>query len=372
MPRASKSGVRGLYGSALAGYHIDLRWRDPKTGAGKRYRERLPPGSTAPAAKARAREILAAALAGTFDPHREDTPRVTLSAARDAYLEHTKATRPKTHKDKRGHLASFCTVLGAGKYIDALSPFDVQRFIRDRRERGAAPATVNRAITTLRHMLRYARSRGWVTSELVETLRSVERLREPRGRVRFLHDDEWARLSTALESTERLGAIVRVALLSGMRRSELLTLRRSQVDLARREIVLSKTKNGRERTVRVNDALAAELDAALRRDRGNEHLFVSRLGEPYDPDAISRMFARACARADVTNLRFHDLRHDFATRLRRRGVALDALAKLLGHSSLEMVTRYAHLGDETLRQAVEGLELPSAAPAALSALRATP
>ena len=67
---------------------------------------------------------------------------------------------------------------------------------------------------------------------------------------------------------------------------------------------------------------------------------------------MSRMFARATERAGIEDLRFRDLRHDFATRLRRRGVGLDIIGKLLGHSSLGVTGRYAHLEMETLREAM--------------------
>jgi integrase len=158
-----------------------------------------------------------------------------------------------------------------------------------------------------------------------------------------------------------------------MRLGEVVGLRRDAVDLKARVVTLTRTKSNRVRRVPVNDALAAVLEDAMRErapTRGarkgtkpaapSELVFTSSLGRPYTMRGVSAMFRRAVPKAGIRDLRFHDLRHDFATRLRRSGVGIDAIAALLGHSSLAMAQRYAHIGMETLRSAVAGLEAPAA------------
>ena len=81
-----------------------------------------------------------------------------------------------------------------------------------------------------------------------------------------------------------------------------------------------------------------------------------RLGKPYSVGDVSSNFAKPAKRAGIEDFHFHDLRHDFATQVRRRGTGLDVIAKLLGHSSLAMARRYAHVGDAELVNAVAGLE----------------
>jgi integrase/recombinase XerD len=157
--------------------------------------------------------------------------------------------------------------------------------------------------------------------------------------------------------------------LSGMRLSEVACLRWSSVDLANRVITLTRTKSNRVRRIPIHDAFAALLGPAADADPAT---WVFRL--PTLPTGakqrlraedvrrkhyVTKAFARAVTEAGIVDLHFHDLRHDFATRLRRSGAGIDAIAKLLGHSTLTMATRYAHLDDPTLRQAVRELVPPS-------------
>ncbi len=84
-------------------------------------------------------------------------------------------------------------------------------------------------------------------------------------------------------------------------------------------------------------------------------VFVGKRGRPYTKHGFGGMFRRAVKKAGIEDFRFHDTRHDFATGVRRSGVGLDVIAKLLGHSSTAMASRYAHLGDQQMLQAVSGL-----------------
>jgi integrase len=83
---------------------------------------------------------------------------------------------------------------------------------------------------------------------------------------------------------------------------------------------------------------------------------LNQAGRPHTHRATV-IFRETVRALGITNLRFHDLRHDFATRVRRKGVGLDAIAKLLGHTTLAMTQRYAHLGMDTLRDAVADLDI---------------
>jgi len=114
--------------------------------------------------------------------------------------------------------------------------------------------------------------------------------------------------------------------------------------------------------VPVSDALAAVLqeaikdgDAMLKAGKvktAPTHVFLSRLGGPYTSSGVSGLFRKCVARAGVKNFRFHDLRHDFASRIRRAGHGLDVVQALLGHASPVMSQRYAHIGVSELHAAV--------------------
>jgi integrase len=93
------------------------------------------------------------------------------------------------------------------------------------------------------------------------------------------------------------------------------------------------------------------LEAAMKQSK-KEHVFVGPRGKPYHTDSITHAFARACKKAKIVNLRFHDCRHHFATMVRRAGGDLDVVRQLLGHSHLSMTERYAHVGRAQLHAAV--------------------
>src|SRR5690349_9201236 len=130
MPRSSRTGVQGLYRDSDGRYRIDLRWRDPKTGAAKRHRERLAKDVQAVAAKARAKQILNAAKEGTFDPKRQPPKR--LREAFDDYIDHVRAERAGREKDRRAHADAMAAFFG-DIALEDLSPFRVEQFKKHRR-----------------------------------------------------------------------------------------------------------------------------------------------------------------------------------------------------------------------------------------------
>jgi integrase len=175
-------------------------------------------------------------------------------------------------------------------------------------------------------------------------------LKERPGRLRYLTPEEFTRLSAACHTSPYLWPIVTIAIHTGMRRSEMLTLRWGDVDLRRRTITLSQTKNNERRVIPINATVAAMLKA-WPRVVGADRLFPGVNGP-----MVTRAFERACRKADVANLRLHDLRHTFASYLAMGGVNLRAIQQLLGHRDLRMTARYAHLSADHLQQAVNSLD----------------
>jgi integrase len=337
---------------AVERYHLDLRWKEPKTGKPVRYTERMKEGTLLAAAKMRAREILNAGLAGTFKKVRTDDKR--LGEALDDYLKWAKTNRPNTYATR----TSLCNVLkkslGELTKLDDLSAFRIERYKRDREQQDKAkPGTINRSVIMLRHMCRLAVQWGWMSEQAAASVRSVRLLKEPPGRVRFLTPDEESKLLGKL--SKGLRAIFQAAILSGMRRAELVELKKSAVDMPHRTITLTKTKSNRVRRVPINDALAAVLETAMKVS-ACDHVFTDRHGKPYALDTVSRSFKRTALQLGIEDLRFHDCRHDFATKVRRDGHGIDVIKELLGHAQITMSMRYAHVEDELMHNAVKGLK----------------
>jgi integrase len=158
-----------------------------------------------------------------------------------------------------------------------------------------------------------------------------------------------------------LRAIVTCALHTGMRKGEILGLTWDRVDFSNGFILLDKTKNGERREVPINQTLRETLlelfQGTKERPRRIDIPFVF-----YDPangkayKDVKRSFHSACRRAKITDFRFHDLRHCFASHLVMAGQDITTVKELLGHKTLTMTLRYAHLAPSHKVKAVEVLD----------------
>jgi integrase len=152
---------------------------------------------------------------------------------------------------------------------------------------------------------------------------------------------------------------VETALLTGMRRGELLSLKWEHIRNGFIYLEAAMVKSGKGRQIPVNDRLA-EVLKEVRRGNQFKSEFVFCDSQDRRFYAVKRSFTSACRRAGVEAFRFHDLRHTFASRLVMRGASLKAVQELLGHADLKMTMRYAHLSHEHLRDSVNLLnDLPS-------------
>src|SRR5512132_1411583 len=186
--------------------------------------------------------------------------------------------------------------------------------------------------------------------------RATTVVREPEGRLRFLSEEEIARLLAACGASAHpeLHAAVQLALNTGMRKGEVLGLSWDRVDFARGVILLEKTKSGRRREVPMNDAVYAVLSA-----RTGE-----RDGRVFSTRSVRRAFQKAVSEARLEDFRFHDLRHTAASHLVMRGASRPDARAVLGHADVKMTMRYAHLSPEHLRSAVARLDGLAVAPKA--------
>ena len=216
--------------------------------------------------------------------------------------------------------------------------------------------TVNRDMALLRRMLSLAVEWGYLDEARMPKFRfypEKDNLKE-----RILTQQEEQRLLEVCPP--RLKSMIIVALNTGMRLGEILGLRWNQVDLASARIRVERTKSGRIRYVDMNEVLIAEI-LRLRKGRGkSEFVLTSPVTDKPFVDAGSA-WGTACRRAGIKGLRFHDLRHTFATRLIERGVNLITVKDLLGHSSVEITQRYTHPNEALKKEAVAALVAPDPA-----------
>jgi len=353
MARASRTGVAGLWVSGKGKdrrYGINLRWRDLKTGEPHRYQQTFPAGISGAEAKRLAHEIGAACRAGTFVPKAERREPPRLETAFAAYVEAMRTEGLSSVKSRVTHGKLFSEVLGADRELATLVPLDVERVKKHLRDAKREPGTINRHLTTFKHFCRWAAKHDRMPRDVAARLREdVRPLREPAGRVRWIRDDEEEKFAGL---GGWLGTLARAARLTGMRLSELVTMRGAQVDRKGATITLPKTKSGRLRLIPITPGLSALLPEKVAASayvfhvpQGESTGKAKRTEDERRRDYTSLAFGRWVESVGIADLTFHDLRHDFATRVRRAGHGLDVVASALGHGTLQMSARYAHIGD---------------------------
>lgn len=206
------------------------------------------------------------------------------------------------------------------------------------------PATVNRYLAALSVACNIAlKEWGWLNANPVS---KVAKLKEPRGRVRFLSDEEREALLTACRESDSpdLYVAVVLALSTGARRMEILGARWPQVDFNRATVTLEETKNGERRLLPLTGhALALVRERSKVRRIDSDLIFPNGTGN--EPINLRHAFEKALERAKIEDFRWHDLRHSAASYLAMNGATLAEIAEVLGHKTLQMVKRYAHLSE---------------------------
>ena len=214
---------------------------------------------------------------------------------------------------------------------------------------GYAPATVVRRMTVLSHVFSIAK-KEWGMESLSSPMAAVRKPPVSNSRTRRVSQDEIARIQKASGSLA-LPSIMTVAVETAMRREEIVTLTWKNMDLSERTAHLPKTKNGQPRTVPLS-SIAVRVFEGIKRSVGGRVFNIT-------PDAVTLAFIRATKRARtayedeceasgnepdpafLTDIHFHDLRHEATTRLADK-FALHELAKITGHRDTKMLMRYYH------------------------------
>jgi len=290
----------------------------------------------------------------------------TLGEAIDRYITKVLPTKPKMVYNW-GLILNYWKGQASGKSLfDITTPFLIEqrdklaeRRIRktkkDPEGKPMALATINRYMGVLQVVLSVAyKEWEWIDKNPFDRLR---KLPEKNQRVRYLSDDERERLLIACQDkaieTPYLYPAVIMAILTGARKMEILTLRWENVDLQNGRAILQETKNGERRTIPIVGK-AYELMRGLHSTRkSDEWVFPSRdKTRPFD---ITRAWKRALKLAGITNFKFHDLRHTCASYLAMEGKSMGEIAAVLGHKTLQMTKRYAHLSDAHIQSVVEGM-----------------
>lgn len=280
--------------------------------------------------------------------------RHTVSDMVERYLKRIEQDNPQRMKEVKPQMEwwkkelGYCTLADLSKSlisetIEKLS--QRTRTLNDGTVKKISPARVNRYIAAFSHACTIAVNE-WEWMEH-HPLRKIARKKEPRGRVRFLDEIERHKLLSACKEARRpeLYTIVILALSTGARRGELENLKWQDIDFKRRVIVLHETKNDERRVLPLAGHALELLTQRNKIRRIDTDLVFPSKTDPKKPQSIQTAWVNALEKAGIEDFRFHDLRHSAASYLAMNGASLAEIAEVLGHKTLAMVKRYAHLSE---------------------------
>ncbi|MDA0130622.1 site-specific integrase [Vibrio sp. MarTm2] len=278
------------------------------------------------------------------------------------YKDYLFAMNPKTAKQSYQSIANTFAFL-ADKPLEDIKAWDIQQWVTDKRKLGRAPATIEYTFNRLKAALNRA-----VEWEFIEShnLLSVKIAKEDNTRIRYLSESEEAALLSALAAREAqlcedndahqyadfFTPLITLAMHTGMRKGEMLTLRWESVSFENRYLTIlsENAKSKKKRTIPMNDTVFNMLSQWRAQNLNEEYVFVH---EGKRVSFFQYPWQNLLKSAGIENFRFHDLRHHFASKLVMAGVDLNVVRELLGHADLKMTLRYAHLAPAHTAAAVQ-------------------
>jgi integrase len=237
--------------------------------------------------------------------------------------------------------------------LSQITTWQIEKWKAERRKK-VKPNTVNRQLTVIKHMFKMAVEWGLTTNNPAS---AVKRFPVNDQRTRFLTLEEVPVFLQACEeqlTSPWLFWLVILAMHTGMRQGELRSLRPENVDLERSVVTVLQTKTLRLKTITLNEP-AREAMKWFLEHRYGDFLLMWPWGERIGKTTIYEAFKKACKDAEITNFRFNDLRHTFASHLVMEGTDLVTVKDLMGHTNINMTVRYSHLVQEHKAQAVARL-----------------
>ncbi|MFZ4772688.1 MAG: tyrosine-type recombinase/integrase [Chlamydiia bacterium] len=211
-----------------------------------------------------------------------------------------------------------------------------------------SPSTVNRYIASISAVFTHGvKECGWLESN---PMLRISKLKEPPGRDRLLSPEEYERLIKASEASKNryLKTIILIAVTTGMRQGEILSLHWEDIDFDREHIHIRTSKNGKSRRVPLDFEVAIHLRTlSLTRSTHTAYIFAS--STRFGKISIRKAFEEALKRANIHHFHFHDIRHAYSTYSNMDGGSGITLMTSLGHSSMQMTTRYTHAGVNEMR-----------------------
>ncbi len=316
-------------------------WYVDYTFKGRRIRRALPYVKT----RKEAEKVLASILSKIAKKEYLgiEEKEITLEEFTHKYLEYSKTSKSfKTYEMDSIAIKHFLEFMDKKVMLSEITKEDIEEFKIYLIKKGLKPKSINNYCGALRTMFNKAVEWEYIKSS---PFKGIKLLRLPPPNWKWITPEEAEKLIHC--ASPHLKPIIMVALYTGLRKSELLSLRWENIDFHNEVIRIKKTKTRKERFIPVHPRVKKIL-LELYYNKKSEYVFTY-MGKPVKN--IKTSFRTAVKRAGL-NLRFHDLRHTYASWLVMAGVDIRTIQELLGHASIRMTSRYSHLAPSHLRKAV--------------------
>lgn len=289
---------------------------------------------------------------------RSQAKRKTFGDMIDRYIEEILPLKPKSQAKQTMQLGYWRDKLGemilhdiGSSHISAIkNELAIGKTSRGTRSK----ATVNRYLAAISHVYTVAiKEWEWVHDNPVSR---ISKFKEDRGRTRYLSENEIKRLLDVCQCFNHryMYPIVVLALSTGARKNEILSLKWDNVDFERGVIRLDETKNGDQRGLPLEGhAYDLLYDLFKNKKIYSDYLFPS--STVSKPVCIKKSWPKVLKQANIENFRFHDLRHTAASYLAMDGASSTDIAEILGHKTLQMVRRYSHLSEAHTKKVVASM-----------------
>lgn len=285
--------------------------------------------------------------------------KIKMTEVIEKYMTEISPFKQGSHERNKQIVEHFKIFLGDVLLEDVrpalLSRYKSERLLTITKRGGpVSPDTVRKELSLLRQIFNVAIDE-WELCKENPVRKIIRSLPQEEKRVRYVLPEEAEKLRFTIPVW--LKPLVITACQTGLRRRNLVNLTVQQLDLTSNRIIIERTKNGDPIGIVVTSIVSETLLNLIReRTVISPYVFCDDRGKAYSPHRVSMAFKRACEHAGVTNLRLHDLRHDFATLMLRKTKNLVDVQHSLGHRDPRMSLRYAHLLPDDLRGAFEAID----------------
>lgn len=329
---------------------------------GKRYVKSLKVSSKSVARELEQR-FRVEVMTGEYDRKQERKKRdVKFNVVLNDYIENVSKVDKKSWKRDLVATNHLLRYFNKKRFLE-ITPDDVTAYKNKRQQEIIATkdkpvneisfASINRELSLMKRLYNWYSEQKQI--QIINPVKGIKMFKE-HSRDRVMSDEEEQRFFANGKPPHYLKAIVTIALYTGMRKSEILNLRRKDVVLKDigGYVILKDTKNGENRKVPLNNDLTEFFISIIKNVSIDEYLFPSKDGKRFDD--VKKSWGNTCRRAGIEDLKFHDLRHTFCTRLAADGTSPFFIMKIVGHKDTDTAKRYTNPTEEHLLNAMPAMK----------------